>query len=96
MAFAVFFYRPMRPSAPEAFFMDELFAEVSQVGHTYGFRVTDTASWWGDTDVRNSVVDSFHPNEQGHEILATGMAHHLLRNERVLKASDVALKLGGG
>ena len=94
MAFAVFFYRPMRPSAPDAFFMDELFAEVSQVGYNYGFRVTDTASWWGDADVRNSVVD--WPNEQGHEILATGMAHHLMRNERVLKASDVSLKLGGG
>jgi hypothetical protein len=63
--------------------------EVSNVGYTNGFRVSDTRPWWRETDRRSvtlSAVD-WHPNARGHDILAQGMAG-------VLMTQDVMTKRG--
>jgi lysophospholipase L1-like esterase len=87
--FETFFYREKQESGREDSYMDQLLAEVSNVGYTNGFRVSDTRAWWRDTDRRSvtlSAVD-WHPNARGHDILAQGMAG-------VLMTQDVMTKRG--
>jgi lysophospholipase L1-like esterase len=83
--FDTFFYREKQQSGRDAPHMDQLFAEVSNVGNTHGFRVSDTRSWWGDMDRRSVTISAvdWHPNARGHDILATGMAGVLMTQDSV-------------
>jgi lysophospholipase L1-like esterase len=86
--FVTFFYRSRRESPAIPSVTDELFATIRDIGHEKGFPVIDVGIWWGNIDMRslsNSVVDR-HPNQQGHEILAIGMADFLVKNGFVSKA----------
>jgi hypothetical protein len=79
ITFVTFFYQPR--------VNDELLSKVQKIGNENGFHVRDTGSWWGNIDmrlIRNSIVDS-HPNERGHEVLATGMADFLISHNLVRK-----------
>jgi lysophospholipase L1-like esterase len=79
--FVTFFYR--MKSEP----LSNLFLKVQTIGETYGFSVVDVGSWWNDVDARavtNSTVDS-HPNERGHEVLASGMSDFLMAHGLVDK-----------
>jgi hypothetical protein len=81
--FDTFFYREKQRPDPKSPYLDQLLAEVSHVGNTQGFRVSDTRPWWGDLDRRSvtiSVVD-WHPNARGHDILAGGIASVLISGD---------------
>ena len=83
IAFVTFFYRTK--SELLAGQSPSLFSDVQNLGQQHGFPVVDVGTWWGDTDLRsvtNSIVDS-HPNDRGHQILATGMADFLMENDLV-------------
>jgi hypothetical protein len=84
--FVVFFYRSKGESASST----ALLHEVSSVGNRYGFPVVDIGTWWGQIEMRsitNSVVDR-HPNDRGHQILATGMADFLLAHDLVRRTNS--------
>jgi lysophospholipase L1-like esterase len=78
--FMAFFYREQEESPAATRFAEALFTEIAKVGVENGFPVTDIRPWWGTTGQRsftNSVVD-WHPNANGHDILAAGIAKVLL------------------
>jgi hypothetical protein len=83
IGFVTFYYRSKRRP------LEGLFSELQSIGQTHGFSVVDVAPWWADVDIRsvtNSTIDP-HPNERGHELLATGMADFLMTHGLVNKTA---------
>jgi len=89
VGFFTFFYHPRGESRRMASVTNELLSEILSVGYENRFDVCDTGPWWSNVDMRsvtNSVVDP-HPNERGHEMLASGMADYLLRHNAIRKTT---------
>jgi len=90
VGFFTFFYHPRGESRRMASVTNELLFEIQRVGYENRFDVCDTGPWWSNLDMRsvtNSVVDP-HPNERGHEMLASGMADYLLRHNAIGKTTS--------
>ncbi len=90
VGFVTFFYHPKGESPRTASVTNELLSEIQRVGCENRFDVCDTGPWWSKLDMRsvtNSVVDP-HPNERGHEVLASGMADYLLRHNAIRKTTS--------
>ena len=80
LGFVTFFYRSKGVELEGL--SSSLLSKIQSIGQTHGFPVADVGLWWAGFDRRsviNSIVDT-HPNEQGHGILAAGMADFLTKH----------------